>query len=176
LISTATEGAPVAQTVSPAPLDGSVGPAEPSIGTLVQSAMADVSTLIRGEVELAKAEIGKSAKKAGIGVGAFGAAGVVLAFSAFFFFIALAEFITWLGLERWISYLIVWFALALVGVMAALFGRRSIKKIEKPERTLETLHDLPQVLHRETPGQRHRDVPEVSNGRVQRRGAERYTL
>src|SRR3954470_7107812 len=49
--------------------------AEPSVGTLVQSAMADVSTLIRGEVELAKAEIGKSAKKAGIGAGAFGAAG-----------------------------------------------------------------------------------------------------
>jgi cytochrome b6-f complex iron-sulfur subunit len=40
--------------------------------------MADVSTLIRSEIELAKAEVGKSAKKAGIGLGAFGAA--VLAF------------------------------------------------------------------------------------------------
>jgi uncharacterized membrane protein YqjE len=166
----------VAHTVSPAPRELSAGTDESSIGTLVQSAMADVSTLIRGEVELAKAEVGKSAKKAGIGAGAFGAAGVVLAFSAFFFFVALAEFITWLGLQRWISYLIVWFLLVLVGVMAALFGRRQIKKIEKPERTLETLHDLPEVLHREAPGQRHRDIPEVSNGRVQRRGAERYTL
>ena len=61
--------------------------------------MADVSTLIRGEVELAKAEVGKSAKKAGIGAGAFGAAGVVLAFSGFFFGIAFAEFLTWLGLS-----------------------------------------------------------------------------
>jgi pimeloyl-ACP methyl ester carboxylesterase len=52
---------------------------EPSVGTLVQSAMADFSTLVRGEIELAKAEVGKSAKKAGIGVGAFGAAGVLLA-------------------------------------------------------------------------------------------------
>ena len=166
----------MAHTMSPAPRELSAGTDEPSIGTLVQSAMADVSTLIRGEVELAKAEVGKSAKKAGIGAGAFGAAGVVLVFSAFFFFIALAEFITWLGLQRWISYLIVWFLLVLVGVMAALFGRRQIKKIEKPERTLETLHDLPEVLHREAPGQRHRDIPEVSNGRVQRRGAEHYTL
>ena len=166
----------MAHSASPARIERSAAPEEPSIGTLVQSAMADVSTLIRGEVELAKAEVGKSAKKAGIGAGAFGAAGVVLAFSAFFFFIALAEFITWLGLQRWISYLIVWFLLVLVGVMAALFGRRQIKKIEKPERTLETLHDLPEVLHREAPGQRHRDVPEVSNGRVQRRGAEHYTL
>ena len=44
-------------------------PAEPSVGSLVQSAMADVSTLIRGEVELAKTEITKSAKKAGAGRG-----------------------------------------------------------------------------------------------------------
>ena len=107
---------------------------------------------MRNEIELAKAEIGKSAKKAGIGAGAFGAAGVVLAFSAFFFVIAFAEFLTWLGLTRWISYLIVWFLLVLVAGLAALIGRRFIKKIEKPERTLETLHDLPEVLHREAPG------------------------
>jgi membrane protein implicated in regulation of membrane protease activity len=165
----------VAHTVSPAPRDGAAG-TEPTVGTLVQSAMADFSTLVRAEIELAKAEVGKSAKKAGIGAGAFGAAGVVLAFSAFFFFIAVAEFITWLGLERWISYLIVWFLLVLVAGLAALVGRRFIKKIEKPERTLETLHDLPEVLRREEPGQRHRAVPEVTNGRVQLRGTDSYTV
>ena len=58
----------------------------------------------------------------------------------------------------------------LVAGIAALVGRRFIKKIEKPERTLETLRDLPEVLHREAPGERHRDVPEVSNGQVQLRG------
>jgi hypothetical protein len=166
----------VAQTVSPTPLGGSAGSDQPSIGTLVQSAMADVSTLIRAEVELAKAEVGKSAKKAGIGAGAFGAAGVVLAYSGFFFGIALAEFITWLGLERWISYLIVWFLLVLHAGLAALIGRRFIKKIEKPERTIETLHDLPAVLHREAPGERHRAVPEVTNGKVRRQGAEHYSV
>ncbi|HEY0508951.1 MAG TPA: hypothetical protein VGD12_12870 [Blastococcus sp.] len=51
-----------------------------------------------------------------------------------------------------------------------------LRKIEKPERTMETLADLPQVLHREAPGQRHRTVPEVNQGRVQRQGAESYTL
>jgi len=144
-----------------------VSAVEPSVGTLVQSAMADVSTLIRGEVELAKAEIGKSAKKAGVGAGAFGAAGVVLAFSGFFFGIAVAEFLTWLGIERWISYLIVWFLLVLLAGLAALIGRRYIKKIEKPERTMETLRDLPEVIRREAPGERHREVPTVSNGRVE---------
>ena len=166
----------MAHTVSPAPRNGSAGSTEPSVGTLVQSAMADFSTLVRGEIELAKAEVGKAAKKAGIGAGAFGAAGVVLAFSGFFFGIALAEFLTWLGIERWISYLIVWFLLVLLAGVAALVGRRFIKKIEKPERTLETLHDLPDVLHREAPGQRHRDVPEVTNGRVQLKGTSNYTV
>jgi hypothetical protein len=150
--------------------------AEPSVGTLVQSAMADVSTLIRGEVELAKTEISKSAKKAGIGAGAFGAAGVVLAFSVFFIGIALAEFITWLGLERWISYLIVWFLFVLVAAVAALVGRSYIKKIEKPERTIESLQDLPDVLHREQPGARRREVPTVSNGRVELRGNSSYKV
>jgi hypothetical protein len=166
----------VAQSVSTARVDRAATADDPSIGTLVQSATADLSTLVRAEIELAKAELSKSAKKAGVGAGAFGAAAVVLAFSGFFFGIAFAEFLTWLGLERWISYLIVWFLLVLIAGIAALIGRRIIRKIEKPERTLETLSDLPDVLHREAPGQRQRALPEVSNGRVQRAGTQSYTL
>ena len=149
---------------------------EPSVGSLVQSAMADVSTLIRSEIELAKAEVGKSAKKAGVGAGAFGAAAALLFFSGIFLFVTIAEFLTWLGLIRWISYLLVWLLLVVLAGIAALVGRSSIKKIEKPERTLETLSDLPDVLHREAPGQRHRAVPEVSNGKVALRGNESYKV
>ena len=152
------------------------GPHEPSIGELVQSAMADVSTLIRAEVELAKSEIGRSAKKAGIGGGAFGAAGVMIAFSTFFFGIAFAEFLTWLGLIRWISYLITWFLLVLVGAVAGLFGRQMIKKIERPERTMESLRELPDVMHREAPGQRRRDLPVVAHGQVTRQSPDRYLV
>jgi membrane protein implicated in regulation of membrane protease activity len=165
----------VAHSVSQAQHDAT-GADEPSVGTLVQSAMADMSTLVRGEIELAKAEIGKSAKKGAIGGGMFGAAGVVAGFSMFFLFIAIAEALTALGLPRWVSYLIVWVGLLLVAGLLALIGRRLLKKIEKPERTLETLSDLPEVLHREAPGQRHRTVPEVSQGRVQRQGTESYTV
>jgi hypothetical protein len=166
----------VSSASSTSPAVRAAGTEEPSVGTLVQSAMADMSTLIRAEVELAKAEVGRSAKKAGVGAGAFGAAGVVLAFSGFFFGIALAEFLTWLGLERWISYLIVWFLLVVLAGIAALIGRRIIKRIEKPERTLETLRELPEVIHREPPGERHREVPTVSNGRVALRGNDSYSV
>jgi membrane protein implicated in regulation of membrane protease activity len=166
----------VAHSVSQAAVVRSGEADEPSVGSLVQSATADLSTLIRGEIELAKAEVSTSAKKAGIGAGAFGAAGVVLAFSGFFFGIAFAEFLTWLGLIRWVSYLIVWFLLVLLAGIAALVGRRYIKRIEKPERTLETLRELPEVARREAPGERHRDVPTVANGRVALRGNDDYKV
>ncbi len=166
----------MAHSVSSAHRDAGTGPEEPSVGTLVQSAMADMSTLVRAEIELAKAEVGKSAKKGAIGGGMFGAAGVVAGFSLFFLFIALAELLTAIGIPRWLSYLIVWVFLLLVAGILALLGKRMISKIEKPERTLETLSDLPEVLHREAPGQRRRAVPEVSNGKVALRGNESYKL
>ena len=165
----------MAHTVSPAHVQATAA-AEPSVGTLVQSAMADMSTLIRSEVELAKAEIGRSAKKAGISIGLFAVAGVLLAFAGVYFFVSVAEFLTWLGLTRWLSYLIVTAGLVMVAVVAGLIGRRMLKRVEKPERTLETLSDLPEVLHREAPGERHRAVPEITNGRVKRAGVESYTL
>ncbi|TFV48557.1 phage holin family protein [Blastococcus sp. TF02A-35] len=146
------------------------------MGTLVQSAMADVSTLVRNEIELAKTEIAGSAKKAAIGGGAFGAAAVVLGFSSFFLFIAIAEALTALGLPRWVSYLVVWALLVVVAVIAALVGKKMIKKIEKPERTLESLRELPDVMHREAPGARHRDVPVVSGGKVELHRNERYSV
>ena len=166
----------MAHTVSPAHVQATAAADEPSVGTLVQSAMSDMSTLIRSEVELAKAEIGKSAKKAGISIGLFAVAGVLLAFAGVYFFVSVAEFLTWLGLTRWLSYLIVTAGLVVVAVVAGLIGRRMLKRVEKPERTLETLSDLPEVLHREAPGERHRAVPEITNGRVKRAGVESYTL
>jgi uncharacterized membrane protein YqjE len=163
------EEPPVAHSVSTTPLAGrSAGPAEPSVGTLAKSAMADMSTLIRSEIELAKTEVTVSAKRGGIGAAAFAAAGVLLAFAAIFFFIALAEFLTWLGLTRWISYLIVFALLVLIAAVAGLIGYRQVKKIKKPEKTLETLQDLPDLARREAPGQRQHDLPVVRNGQVVR--------
>ena len=166
----------VSSASSASPAVRAAGTEEPSVGTLVQSAMADVSTLVRGEIELAKAEIGRSAKKAGISVGLFGAAGVLAAFAGIYLFVTIAEALTALGLPRWVSYGIVTVFLFVLAGIAALIGRRMLKKIEKPERTIETLSDLPDVLHREAPGERHRAVPEVSNGRIQRAGTGSYTL
>ncbi|MGY1806029.1 phage holin family protein [Blastococcus sp. SYSU D00669] len=151
------------------------GAHEPSVGELVQSAMADMSTLVRSEIELAKAEMSRSAKKAGIGAGAFGAAGVLLAFAGIYFFFFVAELLAeWL--PRWAAFLIVFVAIALAAGLAALVGLRTIKKIEKPERTIESLRELPEVLHREEPGRRRRDLPVVAHGQVTRRDPDSYLV
>ncbi|MGY1834741.1 phage holin family protein [Blastococcus sp. SYSU DS0510] len=166
----------MAHSVSTTRTDGSSAAAEPSIGTLVQSAMADVSTLVRNEIELAKAEIGASAKKGGIGAASFAVAGVLAAFAGIFFFIALAELLTWLGLARWISYALVFLLLITLAGIAALVGKKMIKKVEKPERTIESLRELPEVMHREAPGARHREVPVVTGGKVELRGNGPYRV
>lgn len=159
----------MAHSAPPTRLSGQpAGPQEPSVGSLVQSAMADVSTLIRSEVELAKAEVGASVKKVGIGGGLIVVGGVMFAFASIFLFIGIGEFLTWLGLERWISYLVVFAGLVLVGALVIVVGIRFTKKFRKPERTLETLKDLPDVMRREAPGQRQRDLPTVRDGQVVR--------
>jgi hypothetical protein len=159
----------VAHSVPPNGRSRTASADETSIGTLVQSAMADVSLLIRNEIELAKSEIGRSAKKAGISVGAFAVAGVMLAFAGIYFFFMIAEALA-LVLPRWAAFGIVTVMLGGAAGLAGLIGWRLSKKIDKPERTIESLRELPEVLRREAPGERHRDVPVVSNGQVTRHG------
>jgi uncharacterized membrane protein YqjE len=159
----------VAHSAQPTRTAGVAGTQEPSVGALVQSAMADMSTLIRNEIELAKTEMTRSAKKAGVSIAMFVVAGVLLALAGIYFFVAVAEAIA-LALPRWAAFGIVTVALVLVAAMAGLVGYRLIKKIEKPERTMESLRELPEVMRREAPGTRHREVPSVNNGHVELRG------
>jgi Putative Actinobacterial Holin-X, holin superfamily III len=118
------------------------GPAagtEPSIGDLVRDASTQLSTLVRAEIELAKAEIATSAKRAGTGAGFFGAAAAILVFSFVFLFITLAEVLVEIGLARWLAYLIVWVFFLLLAGLCALLGRTFVRRIGKPQRTVETV-------------------------------------
>lgn len=113
-----------------------------SLGELVAKATADVSTLMRKEVELAKVEIKREVVNAGKGAGAFGAAGVAGLFALLFLSTALAY-----GISQLISDHIGW-GFFIVGVLyllaaggAALFGKKSMSKVGPPEKTIETLKD-----------------------------------
>ena len=114
---------------------------QPSVGELVRQASEHVSTLVRAEVELAKAELSDTVKRGGIGGGLLAAAGVIALFSVPFLFVVLAEVLVAIGLWRWLSYLIVWVLFLLVAAVLALIGRSQLKKVRKPERTLETVKD-----------------------------------
>lgn len=116
-----------------------------SIGDLVKDASAQISSLVRSEIELAKTEVATSAKKAGIGGGLFAAAAVILAYSSFFLFFTIAEALDTF-LPRWLAFLIVFlFMLVLVGVLA-LVGLKQFKGVKKPEKTIESVNELKTVV------------------------------
>jgi Putative Actinobacterial Holin-X, holin superfamily III len=123
---------------------------EPSIGQLAADASTQLSTIIRGEVELAKLELTASVKKAGIGAAMFAAAGVILAYSLTFGLISLAEGIHSLGLWRWLSYLIVFAALVILALILVFVGIRLVKKVKSPERTIATTKDTVAYLKHPT--------------------------
>ena len=124
--------------------------AEPTVGQLVSEASAHLSTIIQGEVALAKLELKSSVKNAGVGAGFFVTALVLLFFSFTFGLIALAEGLTAAGIWRWLSYLIVFvFLLLLIGALVFL-GVRKVKRVKAPKRTIDTGKDTVAYLKANT--------------------------
>jgi uncharacterized membrane protein YqjE len=129
--------------------------AEPSIGELVKEATAQMSTLVRAEVELARAEITRDVKKGLTGSVFFIAALVVLFYSTFFFFFFLAELLdTWIW--RWAAFLIVFGIMVVVTVALALFGYLKVRRIRGPQQTIESVKETRSAL---TPGQDKSSAP-----------------
>jgi uncharacterized membrane protein YqjE len=122
--------------------------AEPSIGELVKDATAQISTLVRAEVELARSEITRDVKKGLTGSVFFISALVVLFYSTFFFFFFLAELLdTWLW--RWVAFLIVFAIMVVVTAVLALFGFLKVRRIRGPQQTIESVKETRTAL---TPG------------------------
>ncbi|MCV7253817.1 phage holin family protein [Mycolicibacterium fluoranthenivorans] len=147
----------VPTTVASIPLvDPHAPKVDPSIGDLVKDATAQVSTLVRAEVELAKAEITRDVKKGLTGSIFFIAALVVLFYSTFFFFFFLAELLDeWIW--RWVAFLIVFVLMVLTTGALALFGYLKVRRIRGPQQTIETVREIPAAL---TPG--HDKTPDVA--------------
>ena len=113
-----------------------------SLGELVAKATADVSTLMRKEVELAKVEIKREVVNAGKGAGAFGAAGFAGLLGLLFLSISLAYGISKLLGDHvgWGFFIVAVLYLVVAGI-AALFGKKSLAKVGPPEKTIATLKD-----------------------------------
>jgi len=122
-------------------------PAEQSIGGLVRDATAQVSTLVRAEVELAKQEIKGEVKKGLKGSVWFILALVVLLYSSFFFFFFIAELLS-VWLPSWAAYGIVFLAMLLTTALAAYLGYRKMRAIRAPQRTIDTMKGTAAALRR----------------------------
>nr|WP_090278513.1 phage holin family protein [Mycolicibacterium komanii]CRL74077.1 transmembrane protein [Mycolicibacterium komanii] len=150
-------GAPT--TVTSIPLvDPHAPKADPSIGDLVKDATAQVSTLVRAEVELAKAEITRDVKKGLTGSVFFILALVVLFYSTFFFFFFLGELLD-LWLVKWAAYLIVFGLMVVVTAIFAFLGYLKVRRIRGPQKTIESVKEIPEAL---TPG--HDKSKELASG------------
>lgn len=121
-----------------------------TIGQLVQEASGQFSTMLHGEIELAKLELRSTVKTGGAGVGMFAGAAVLLVFSLTFGLIALAEGLVALGIWRWAAYLMVFGLLVLIAGVLVLLGIRHVKRVRAPERTIEEGKQTMALLKRPT--------------------------
>lgn len=112
-----------------------------SVGQLVGQVTSDLSTLMRQEFELAKAELTVEAKKAGKGAGAFGAAGFLGYLAAIFASLTLM-FLLDLFLPLWAAALIVTAVYGLIALVLFNKGKKQMKTIDPtPRQTVETLKE-----------------------------------
>ena len=117
-----------------------------SVGALIGEVTNDLSTLMRQELELAKAELKQEASKTGKAAGMLGAAGFAGYMVALFLSIAL-----WWALsngmdEGWAA-LIVTALWAVIGAVLFSVGRKKMRDVNpKPERTVQTLKEVPNAL------------------------------
>ena len=106
-------------------------PEDRPVGELIKELSDQTTTLIRKEMELARAELTQKGKAAGIGAGLFGGAGLL----GLFAFGALTAFLILLlakAIEPWLAALIVALIYAAGAGVLALVGRGKVKDATPP--------------------------------------------
>ncbi len=114
---------------------------ERSLGDLVSEVTQDLSTLVRQELQLARAEVGAEAKKAGKAGGLLGGAAYAGHLVALFASLALMLGLGALLPLGWAA-LVVALLWAAVGAVLYSRGRRELATVNpKPERTIESIKE-----------------------------------
>lgn len=116
-----------------------------SLGELITEVTGDLSTLMRQELELAKAELQQSASRAGKGAGMLGGAAAAGYFVLLFLSIALWWAIgagTGLGWSA-VIVAVIW---AVIAAVLAAVGRNSLKTVGGIPKTADTVKKIPDAL------------------------------
>lgn len=119
-----------------------VAPESATTGELISRLSAQLSQLVRSELELAKAELAAKGKRAGAGAGLAGAGGVVALFGVGAL-VAAAIAALALVLPVWLAALIIGVVLLAVAGGLALAGRSSLRRAVPPvpERAVASVQD-----------------------------------
>jgi hypothetical protein len=134
------------QGTPPVPGESARDVGNASFAELVSQVTQDLSTLMRQELDLAKAEVKQEARKSGKAAGMFGAAGF-----AGYMVLLFASIAAWWGLanvmdQGWAALIVtgIW---AVIGAVTYALGRRQLREVHpKPEQTAETVKELPETL------------------------------
>jgi Putative Actinobacterial Holin-X, holin superfamily III len=107
------------------------GGREASAGELVMQFSEQISVLIRDELKLARLEMTRKGKQAGIGLGMFGASGLVAVYGVGCL-VACAVIAISGAVAAWLAALITGMALLAVSGAAALLGKGRLRKVTPP--------------------------------------------
>jgi hypothetical protein len=121
--------------------------ASTSLGDLLSEVTRDLSTLMRQEIELAKAELKQSAGRAGKGAGMLGGAGYAASMTILFLSIALWWALGTLIGGGW-SGVVVALIWAVVALILFVVGRKQMKEINGAPKTVDSLKKIPETLKR----------------------------
>lgn len=131
--------------------------ADTSLGDLLGEVSRDLSTLMRQELELAKAELTQSATRAGKGAGFLGVAGYAGLMAVLFLSIALWWALGYLVGNGW-SAVIVAVLWAVIGAIFYAMGRKEMKAVKGVPQTAESLKKIPETLSPNSTPSRNEDA------------------
>jgi hypothetical protein len=120
--------------------------ADINIAELIKSVQEDVTTIVRGEIELVKAELVPQAKSAGVGAGLFGAAGYLALTGSILLFIGgsfgLSALYASIGFTTYVALLLGFISAAVIlfilAGLLALIGK-SRMKFSGPDKTISSV-------------------------------------
>ena len=121
--------------------------ANTSLGDLLGEVTRDLSTLIRQEMALARAEIKESAGKAAKGAGTLGGAVYAAGMAVLFLSIALWWALSTLIGGGWAG-VVVAVTWAVIALILYTVGRKELKQVVGAPQSLETLIEIPETVKR----------------------------
>lgn len=118
-------------------------PLQPTLGELIGTLTQQLTSLVKGEVELLKAQVAEKGKSMGVGIGLFVGAGLMAFFAAA---VLITTVILALSnvLPAWLAALIVGVALLLLAGILAFIGKKQLDKAGevKPDAVANIKQDI----------------------------------